>query len=314
MTLAGTLTLPDGAGPFPAAILITGSGPQNRNEELLGHKPFLVLADHLTREGVAVLRYDDRGIAESTGDFTTATSEDFAADASAAVDYLKTRADIDVSQMGLVGHSEGALIAPIVATQRADVGYIVLMAGPGVTGAEIILEQSALIARASGAGGDAISRQQEAQKSWMKIAMSELPQEEAQKQLRQNLRERFAEMSEEGFSEEMIEGQVAQTSSPWMRFFLTYDPRPTLRKVSCPILAINGEKDLQVPPYQNLPEIRTALKEGGNTNFEIVEMEGLNHLFQTAETGAPSEYAQIEETFSPKALRVISDWILGLES
>ena len=213
-----------------------------------------------------------------------------------------------------MGHSEGALIAPIVATKRGDVGYLVLMAGPGVTGAEVILEQGELIARAAGADEDAISRQRAAQKSWMKIAMSDLPQEEAQAQLRQNLKERFAEMNEQGFSDEMIEAQVAQTSSPWMRYFLSYDPRPTLEKVACPTLAINGEKDLQVPPYQNLPEIEKALKKGGNSKFRIVELEGLNHLFQRAETGAPSEYAQIEMTFAPEAMKVISDWILEVAS
>jgi pimeloyl-ACP methyl ester carboxylesterase len=312
--LAGTLTLPEGAGPFPSAILITGSGPQNRDEELMGHKPFLVLADHLTRQGIVVLRYDDRGVGESTGEFATATSVDFAADASAAVDYLKTRLEVDVERIGLVGHSEGALIAPIVAIERDDVGFLVLMAGPGVTGAEIILEQSALIARAAGADEDVISQQQAAQKSWMEIAMSDLPQDEAQDKLRQNLRDRFAEMNEGGFSEEMIEVQVSQTSSPWMRYFLSYDPRPKLEKVTCPTLAINGEKDLQVPPYQNLPEIEKALKAGGNSNFRIVELEGLNHLFQRAETGAPLEYAQIEMTFAPEALRVISDWILEVAS
>ena len=319
VTLAGTLTLPDGEGPFPAAILITGSGPQNRNEELLGHKPFLVLADHLTREGVAVLRYDDRGIAESTGDFTTATSVDFASDASAAVDFLMARTDIDRSRVGLVGHSEGGLVAPIVAEGRSDLGYIVLMAGPGVPGAEIIQEQAELIGRAMGTDEERLKQNLAEQREVFDVVMSEGSLEEVRDKLRHLLQERMASMDEaqreaRGMSEERIEMQVAQVASPWMRYFLTYDPRPTLRKVSCPILAINGEKDLQVPPYQNLPEIRTALKEGGNTNFEIVEMEGLNHLFQTAETGAPSEYAQIEETFSPKALRVISDWILGLES
>ncbi len=202
----------------------------------------------------------------------------------------------------------------MVATQRDDVGYVVLMAGPGVTGAEIILEQSALIARASGADEDAIARQQVAQKSWMKIAMSDLPQEEAQNQIQQILRERFAEMNEGGFSEEMVDGQATQTTSPWMRFFLSYDPRPTLKKVTCPTLAINGEKDLQVSADQNLPEIERALKKGGNPNFRIVEMEGLNHLFQPAQTGAPSEYAGIETTFSPDALQIISDWILEVAS
>jgi pimeloyl-ACP methyl ester carboxylesterase len=317
--LAGTLTLPEGTGPFPSAILITVSGPQNRNEELLGHRPFLVLADYLTRQGIAVLRYDDRGIAGSTGDFAAATSVDFASDASAAVDYLMSRPELDPSRIGLIGHSEGGLVAPIVAAKRKDLGFIVLMAGPGVTGAEIIQEQAALIARAAGVNEDRIQESLAEQKEMFDIAMSDVPLEEAQANLRAVLRQRLSEMSDEertasGFSEEMIEMQVQQVASPWMRYFLSYDPRPTLENVTCPTLAINGEKDLQVAPYQNLPEIEKALKNGGNPHFRIVEMEGLNHLFQPSETGAPSEYAQIEMTFSPKAMKMISDWILEIES
>jgi pimeloyl-ACP methyl ester carboxylesterase len=313
--LAGTLTIPDGDGPFPAAILISGSGPQNRDEALLGHSPFHVLADHMTRQGIAVLRYDDRGIAESTGDFAAATSVDFAADASAAVDFLKGRSKIDPERIGLVGHSEGGLIAPIVAVDRSDLGYIVLMAGPGVTGAEILYEQGALIARAAGADEERIAENVASQRAMFEIVMSDVPLEEARRRLREYFSQRLAEMDEQereesGFSEAMIESQVQQVASPWMRYFLSYDPRPTLEKVTCPTLVINGEKDLQVPPYQNLPEIERALKKAGNLNFRIVEMEGLNHLFQTSETGAPSEYATIEETFSPKAMQVIANWIL----
>ncbi len=313
--LAGTLTIPEGDGPFPAAILISGSGPQNRDEALLGHRPFHVLADYMTRQGIAVLRYDDRGIAESTGDFTTATSVDFAEDASAAVDFLKGRSEVDPERIGLVGHSEGGLIAPVVAVDRDDLGYIVLMAGPGVTGEEILYEQGAVILRAGGADEERIASNRATQEAMFEIAMSDVPLDEVREKLRAYLGQTLEEMDEQereasGLSEAMIEPQVQQVASPWMRFFLSYDPRPTLEKVTCPTLVINGEKDLQVPPYQNLPEIERALKKGGNPNFRIVEMEGLNHLFQTSETGAPSEYATIEETFSPKAMQVIANWIL----
>ncbi|NNE47318.1 MAG: alpha/beta fold hydrolase [Rhodothermales bacterium] len=314
--LAGTLTIPEGDGPFPAAILISGSGPQNRDEALLGHRPFHVLADYMTRKGIAVLRYDDRGIAESTGDFATATSVDFAEDASAAVDFLKGRSEIDSERIGLVGHSEGGLIAPVVAADRDDLGYIVLMAGPGVTGEEILYEQGAVILRAGGADEERIASNRATQEAMFEIAMSDAPLDEVREKLRAFLVQTVEGMDEQertasGLSEAMIEPQVQQVASPWMRFFLSYDPRPTLEKVTCPTLVINGEKDLQVPPYQNLPEIERALTKGGNTNFRIVEMEGLNHLFQTSETGAPSEYAAIEETFSPKAMQVIADWILN---
>jgi pimeloyl-ACP methyl ester carboxylesterase len=317
--LAGTLTLPEGDGPFPAAVLISGSGPQNRNEELLGHRPFLVLADHLTRQGIAVLRYDDRGVAESTGDFLTATSDDFASDASAAADYLKSRPEIASSRVGLVGHSEGGLIAPIVATRRPDLGYIVLMAGPGVSGLELIQEQAALISRAAAVDESRIQENLSRQREMFEIVMSDASVDEMREELRQFLRTRLSEMTEEerqesGLSEQTIEMQVEQISSPWWRFFLSYDPRPTLEKVSCPVLAITGEKDLQVAPYQNLPEIEKALKKGGNKKYRIVEMEGLNHLFQPSETGAPSEYSQIETTFSPEAMEEIANWILGAAS
>ena len=313
-TLAGTLTLPDEAGPFTAVILVTGSGPQNRNEELLGHKPFLVLADYLTRNGIAVLRYDDRGVGESTGDFRGATSEDFADDAIAAVEFLKVRNDIN--KIGVAGHSEGGLIAPIVATRSDDVDFIVQIAGTGIRGDSILILQTELIMRASSSDEETIGRDLGIYRQIYTLLSSDKDEEIIKQYLAGILDDSYKYLTEEekvevGTKEEMIEMQLRILLSPWFRYFVKYDPYPTLTKVKCPVLAINGEKDLQVPPKENLSAIEKAMKEGGNKNYKIVEMPGLNHLFQHSETGAPIEYGNIEETFSPDAMKVIGDWISG---
>jgi uncharacterized protein len=314
-TLAGTLTMPDTAGPFTAVILVTGSGPQDRNEELLGHKPFLVLADYLTRNGIAVLRYDDRGIGESTGDFRKATSMDFADDAIAAVEYLKTRNQLN--KIGVAGHSEGGIIAPMVAVQSGDVDFIVLMAGTGIRGDSILVLQTELIMRASGSDDQTISRDLGIYRQIYTLLNSEKDDEIIKQELTAILEDSHKYLTEEekaevGTKEQMIEMQLKVLLGEWFRYFVKYDPYPTLTKVKCPVLAINGEKDLQVPPKENLSAIEQALKEGENKNYKIVEMPGLNHLFQKCETGAPSEYGNIEETFSPDAMKVIVDWILAV--
>lgn len=316
--LAGTLTLPRSEGPFPVVVLITGSGPQNRDEGVFGHRPFLVLSDYLTRQGIAVLRVDDRGIGGSTGNFSQATTEDFAGDVLAGIEYLKSREEIDSTKIGLIGHSEGGLIAPIVAVQSPDVAFIVMMAGPGITGEEIILLQSDLIARADGASNEAIEQNDALMKSMFSVVKEEENNTIAAEKLRKLIMDEMANMSEEekqnaSYSEAdldvQVNAQVQTMISPWVRFFLTYDPRPTLMQVKCPVLAINGEKDLQVPPEENLRAIEEALKAGGNKDYTVKELPGLNHLFQTAQTGSPSEYATIEETISPIALETIGDWV-----
>ncbi|HOW13769.1 alpha/beta fold hydrolase [Methanosarcina sp.] len=316
--LAGTLTIPKSEGPFPAVILISGSGQQNRDEEILGHRPFLVLSDYLTRRGIAVLRVDDRGAGGSTGNFSQATTEDFAGDVVAGIEYLKSREEIDTARIGLIGHSEGGLIAPIVAVESPDVAFIVMMAGPGITGEEILYLQSDLISRAEGVDNETIARNEALMKSIYSVVKEEQNDTLAAEKLQKLIMDEMENMSEEekkssGYSEEALEAQVnAQVQnliSPWMRFFLTYDPAPTLMKVKCPVLAINGEKDLQVPPEENLQAIEEALKAGGNRDYTVKELPGLNHLFQTAETGSPSEYARINETISPAALELIGDWV-----
>jgi pimeloyl-ACP methyl ester carboxylesterase len=302
--LAATLTIPPGKGPFPAVVLITGSGPQDRDESLMGHKPFLVLADYLTRRGVAVLRADDRGVGKSTGDFDAATTADFATDTEAGVAFLKTRPEIDARRIGLIGHSEGGIIAPMVAARNPDVAFIVMMAGSGVPGDEIIVAQSELIAEAMGQSHEDALKVSASERSVLTIVKQSKDDASMEKQLHERL---VLEMAEP-----QIGAAVKRLTSPWLRYFIGYDPAPALSKVKCPVLALNGEKDLQVPPKQNLPAIRKALEAGGNKNFETVELPGLNHLFQTAKTGSPGEYSQIDETIAPIALEKISGWILKL--
>jgi hypothetical protein len=310
--LAGTLTTPEGDGPFPVVVLISGSGPQNRDEELMGHKPFLVLSDYFTRNGIAVLRYDDRGVGDSEGDFSTATSFDFANDADAAVAYLKS--NFDFSAIGLAGHSEGGVIAPIVANQSKDVDFIILMAGSSLTGKEILELQGALILGQTEISREGLEVYKKTQSTMLQIAVEIENDEEALKIL-SVVSKAYGDLSEQdqqiiGYNPETFEAALKALLSPWMRTFLTYNPRLILEQVTIPVLAINGEKDLQVPPKENLSEIKAALERGENTDHEIHELKNLNHLFQTCETGAIGEYGTIEETFNKEAMDLMTQWIL----
>jgi len=304
ITLAGTLTEPDSGGPFPAVVLITGSGPENRDEEVFGHKPFLVLADYLTRQGIAVLRCDDRGVGKSGGDEKTATTSDLATDTRAQFEYLKTRKDIDPKHVGLIGHSEGGLIAPIVANEAPDVAFVVMMAGPGLPGDSILMLQSVAVARSEGAPDSALKQIATAERAVLDIVKAEKDTAAAAAKLRPLLKK-------QSLSDQAIDAQTKAVLSPWFRFFVSYDPRPALSQLRQPVLAIDGEKDVQVAAVENLAAIETALKAGGNKDFETKELPGLNHLFQTANTGAVTEYAKIDETISPSALQVMGDWILA---
>jgi uncharacterized protein len=313
-SLAGTLTYPDDKGVFPAVVLITGSGPQNRDEELLGHKPFLVLADYLTRQGIAVLRYDDRGVGKSNGDFKSATTADFATDAAAAVSFLKTEEHIDTSRIGLIGHSEGGMIAPMVASEGNDIAFIVLMAGPGQTGEQILLSQAALIGRADSTPEKDIARERKLSMNIYSILRKNSDNTKAASLIRKEItsynKKYPPEKAEDRMTDQAMELQIQTLTSPWFRYFLTFNPVTYLSKVKCPVLALNGSLDLQVPAKENLSAIEKAMIFGGNSHYTIEEIPGVNHLFQTATTGSPSEYSKIEETISPKVLQMISDWIL----
>lgn len=321
ITLAGTLTLPKGKGPFPAVILISGSGPQDRNETLMGHKPFLVWADHLTRQGIAVLRFDDRGFGKSTGDFSSATSLDFVTDVHAGVAYLKARPEIDASNIGLIGHSEGGLIAPIAAVESKDIAFIVLMAGPGITGAEVLRTQQLAMLKTNGLSPETSRAMQELNKRLFEIVQSEKDNEVALKKLRDYSQQTWASLDsnivaelrsvgENGINETMLR----QLTSPWFRYFLNHNPQKWLEQVKCPVLVLNGEKDVQVTPKENLQAIEAAFMKAGKKNYTLKELPGLNHLFQEAKTGAPLEYSQIEATVSPEVLKILSDWIKNTTS
>ncbi|WP_281637636.1 alpha/beta hydrolase family protein [Flavobacterium marginilacus] len=305
--LAGTLSLPSKEGKFPVVILITGSGAQNRDEEILGHKPFLVLADYLTQKGIAVLRFDDRGTAKSTGDYKTATTFDFAKDVQAGIDYLKTRKEIDKSKIGLIGHSEGGIIAPIVAGNSKDVNFIVLLAGTGIRGDKLMLLQKEKIERLMAVSDGEIQKGQEVFKGVYKIIIDSPAGDPS-------LKSKVSSYLTLKVGDKMVDNQIktltAQITSPWMIGFLKLDPAVALEKVRCPVLAINGEKDMQVPADVNLEAIQKALAKGGNKNAAVKTLPNLNHLFQECKTGAPEEYAVIEQTFSPIALEEISKWIL----
>jgi len=316
VTLAGTLTIPPSNGPFTAVILISGSGPQDRDETIFGHKPFLVIADYLTKRGIAVLRFDDRGVGKSTGDFSKATSKDLMRDVLAGIKYLKTRKKIASEKIGLIGHSEGGIIAPMAAVNSSDVSFIVLMAGTGLPGEQILYQQGKLILEKSGADQKAIENQYKTQKKLFSIIKSKDSKQTKEKKFNDLLKNEWKNMDNKikkqyGKFEFFLKSQK-RVLSPWMDFFLTYDPGKTLKKVKCPVLAINGEKDLQVPPEENLKAIEKALKAGNNKNFTIKELKGLNHLFQEAKTGLPSEYVQIKQTISPKALETMGNWIANI--
>jgi pimeloyl-ACP methyl ester carboxylesterase len=302
--LAATLTVPPGKGPFPAVLLMSGSGPHDRDETLMGHKPFLVLADYLTRKGIVVLRADKRGVGKSTGDYSKAVMADFAADGEAGVAYLKTRAEVNPRKIGLVGHSEGGIEGPMAAVGNPDVAFVVMMAGPGVRGDELLAEQVQLIEKAAGKSQAEVDKDLAIQKEILALVEKDKDDAALEKDLRVVMAGKVPEAQ--------MGMQIKLVSSPWFRGLLDYDPVPALSKMTCPVLAINGEKDLQVPPDTNLPPIRKALAAGGNQNFEVVELPGLNHLFQTAKTGGIGEYGEIEETMSPVALEKVASWILKI--
>lgn len=318
ITLAGTLTIPEGGGGFPAVVLITGSGQQNRDEEIFGHRPFLVLADHLTRRGIAVLRSDDRGVGGSGGDPALSTTEDFATDVRAAIEYLRSRPEIDHGRIGLAGHSEGGIIAPMVAANGTGVAFIVLLAAPGLTGSEILIMQTGPILREAGLGEELVAKILEQKRLEQDVFVREkdvdkaagiMIEESAAFMGRYSLEERQV-LERIGYTESAIAQRAGIYSTPWFGFFLSYDPAAALPEVECPVLALCGEKDIQVPAGENLAAIEKALFAGKCGTYKVLELKGLNHLFQTCENGSIGEYGRITETFAPEALDIISGWIL----
>ena len=313
--LAGTLTLPEGKGPFPAVVLMSGSGPQDRDEAVMGHKPFLVLADHLTRAGIAVMRYDDRGVGRSGGKFAEATHIDFAADGRAAFEYLKTRAEIDPGHVGLLGHSEGAVHAPLAAMEARDVAFVVSLAGVGVPIRRLLERQAIDLAAAAGVTYALSERERAIDDAVYERLRTHPDDPETPDYLRAKVKEAFEGMSPElkkvfNLEENTYEARVRLILTPWFKKLAFYDPAPVWAEIRCPVLAINGDKDSQVAADENLSGIQSAVEAGGNRNVTTRKFPGLNHLFQHCDTGSPREYAQIEETMSPEVLAVVAEWIL----
>lgn len=315
-SLAGTFTYPSEGGPFPAVILISGSGPQNRDEELFGHKPFKVLADHLTRNGIAVLRYDDRGVGSSGGVIAGSTSEDYAVDARSAVDYLLKRDEVDPVKLGLVGHSEGGMISFMLASEYEDIAFIIALAGPGVPGKTILLEQSETINRLSGVGESILQDNRIVMGKTYDLMIDNESYDVWQRNILEFTTSYYAGKAANQYSQQEIEqiqqnllGSVPEQAYAWMRYFVMYDPSVYLSSIRCPVLALNGEKDCQVLAQQNIHSIGEQLLSSGNQDVIARILPGLNHLFQNCETGLPSEYGIIEETFNSQALTIISDWI-----
>jgi len=317
--LAGTLTIPADGKFKQVAILVTGSGPQNRDEELLGHKPFLVISDRLTRLGIAVLRYDDRGVAESGGTFKGATTRDFADDVNAAVSFLKSRKDMKGKKIGIVGHSEGGMIAPIVASENKFVDYIVLLAGPGIDIVELMMLQTDKISESEGVSKKERARNGKSTRKAFDFLKrnSTADKAELKEGLTKILEEAFAEMTDEekeklGSKEAFFDGQMSMLLDDWFLYFMRFNPQDYLVQVKCPVMAVNGELDLQVTAKENLDGIKKGLEKANNKKVTIKEYKGLNHLFQKTETGAPSEYASLEETFSEEVMEDVGKWILGM--
>ena len=303
VTLAGTLTEPAGAGPFPAVVLLTGSGPEDRDETLFGHKPFAVLADYLTRRGVAVLRFDDRGVGESTGTLQGTTSADYAADARAALGWLRARPEIAPQHVGLLGHSEGGTAAVLAAGQPQGPNFLVLLAAPGIPGNEAIVQQTVALARLRGDGpaAQATVAQQET------AVLAAVLQNPDNAQARLKL---LPLLTQAGVGPAQADQVIAQLTSPGYRALLADRPAQDLAQVRCPMLALGGSKDIQVAVAANLAGIRQGLQAAGNKDVTVRELPNLNHLFQTAATGSVAEYSASEETFAPAALQVIGDWVV----
>ncbi|GAB2949265.1 alpha/beta hydrolase [Hymenobacter coalescens] len=300
--LAGTVTVPPGKGPFPAVVLVTGSGPQDRDETIFGHHPFRVLADFLTRRGFVVLRYDDRGVGQSGGSAATYTTADGLTDAQAALAYLRSRAEVQGRPVGLLGHSEGAMIGLLAATQPQPPAFLISLAGPAVRGLEVLIRQNEDLARAAGLP----TAQVVANKALNQQVYMTVLQTPDDQQARTHV---VGLLQQAGLTAAQAQQQAASLTSAWYRQLLAFDPQPLLAKVQCPVLALNGAKDLQVAAAVNLPAWEKGVRAGGNQDVTTQELPGLNHLFQTAQTGLSDEYGRIEETFAPAALAVIGDWL-----
>lgn len=310
--LSGTFTKPNKKGQYPVVILISGSGRHDRDGSMMTHRPFLVLSDYLTRNNIAVLRYDDRGFGESTGDFSKATTADFAQDVLSAVHYLKSRSDINPNHIGLIGHSEGGIIAPLVANQSKDISFIITLAATGIPGSEVAVLQSKSL-RPFPVPDEKIF--EENVRIAIRIATSNSDISQKRKELTTHNNTYLVPIlkslsaPDENISA-FIENETETVLKPWSTYFYNYNPAIEFEKLTIPVLSLNGSKDTQVNASINQNAIRNALIKGGNKKYKVMELENLNHLFQDCKTGNMNEYKEIEQTMSPIALKEISNWIL----
>lgn len=307
--LSGTLSLPKKTGKFPLVIIISGSGPQDRDGLVFGHKPYLILADHLTKNGIGVLRYDERGVGKSAGNFASANIETLSSDVIAAMEYAVSRKDFEISQLGLIGHSIGGLIAPRIASQHPEINFIVLMAGPGIHGEQVMLEQKADLERKLGLNEIQIAQGQELVKgAYDIITQSGLNEADLKDSVTNFYIEKYGAL----IPANQRQALVNQVTGNEVVDLIRSKPEEYLSKVQCPVLALNGDHDFQVLSSSNLPAIEKVLKENGNTQVTTIELKGINHLFQESETGLLDEYSKIEQTMAPKVLDLIKDWILEI--
>ena len=315
-----TLTTPKGTGPFPAIILITGSGQQNRDEELFGHKPFAVLADYLTKKGYAVLRVDDRGVGQTTGDAKAATSKDFATDVNAGIDYLKGRKEVDKTKLGLLGHSEGGMIAQLVAAERTDIAYLISMAGPGQKITDLMVDQNRAVLQSSGLSKQAIDDYLKFYSAIIPLVIN-APTDTAAKVAGFQLLNKWVTetpvqtvaattgIKDSASKINFINSFAGQLRTPWFKYFMSYNPEPYIQKIRSKVLVINGEKDVQVAAKPNIAGWKASLLKSRSKKFDVIELKGLNHLFQHCIACTVQEYGVIEETIAPEALNTIGDWL-----
>ena len=314
---SGTFTRPKEGKRFASVILVTGSGPQDRDESLFGHKPLAVIADHLTKNGFAVLRYDERGVGKSTGNYSEATTMDFTLDAIEAVKYLKSRSDVDSSRTGIIGHSEGGVVAPMAAAMFPGVNFIVMLAGLGVPGDELMLMQYRAVMESESAPESKIEKQLIFNRELFEIVKSETDSAKffaAADDLIAEFQKVLTPEEKEipDFKPETLRNMLKIVNTKWFRYFINTDPKEYLAKVRAPVLALNGTKDIQVPYRENLAAIEKSLKAAGNKNYKTVPLEGLNHLFQKCGKCSIEEYGKLEETFNEAALKEISGWMAGI--
>lgn len=302
VSLAGTLTLPSTRRKHPAVVLLQGSGSMNRDEEVGQMKPFKIIADCLARRGIAVLRYDSRGVGGTTGEAFQYTLSDVADDVVAAVRYLKARSDIERDKIGLCGHSQGGIVAPMCAAQSSDVAFIVCIAGIGNTGEENFLTQTAQAAEMDGASEAEIRDRVHTMERVVKLIREGTGLAELKSAITSN-----GDTGEDA----TIDCQLDLFSSPWFRSFIDHDAQTVLENVKCPALLIFGGLDRQVRPDTNREAMVAALERGGNSNYVVKTFPTANHLFQNAKTGSASEYTTLEPEFVPGFLELLSDWMVA---